>query len=106
MRPALSRSEKNMNNLPKKLMTPVLALILFAFGSLAVTAQTITATLSGEIKDVSGAVVPGATVTVTSSETGITKTTETNEDGRYTVTFLQPGTYRVAVAKTGFTETV
>jgi hypothetical protein len=95
-----------MNYLPKKLFTPLWVLLLFAFASIPAAAQTITATLSGEVKDVAGAVVPGATVTVTNTETGDVKTTETNGDGRYTVTFLQPGTYRIAVAKSGFAESV
>jgi Carboxypeptidase regulatory-like domain/TonB-dependent Receptor Plug Domain len=95
-----------MNHLPKKIIVPVLLLILFALAQVPAAAQTITATLSGEVKDSAGAVVPGATVTVTNSETGNTKTTETNDDGRYTVTFLQPGTYRITVAKTGFAESV
>ena len=66
------------------------------------SAQQITATLSGTISDPAGAVVPGATVAATSVETGIVKTVTTNNDGNFTITFLQPGTYNIAVDKTGF----
>ncbi|HZH33776.1 MAG TPA: TonB-dependent receptor, partial [Pyrinomonadaceae bacterium] len=68
-----------------------------------ILAQTITATLTGTIADPNGAIVPGATVSVTSVETGQTKTDTTNQDGRYTITFLPPGTYNVSVESAGFT---
>ena len=71
----------------------------------AISAQQITATISGTITDPSGAVVPGATVTATSNDTGLAKNVITNDDGNYTITFLQPGTYNIAVNKTGFTQT-
>jgi outer membrane receptor protein involved in Fe transport len=65
-------------------------------------AQQITATLTGTVTDPSGAVVPGATVTVTSLDTALTKTALTNDNGIYTVPFLQPGNYSITVEKTGF----
>lgn len=74
---------------------------IFAFASVA-SAQTITATLTGEVRDPNGAVVPGAAVTATSIETGLSKTSQTNEDGRYTITFLQPGSYNITIEKSGF----
>ena len=65
-------------------------------------AQQITATLTGTVSDPNGAVVPGANVTVTSVDTGLVKTSTTNDEGQYTVAFLQPGTYNITVEKTGF----
>jgi hypothetical protein len=67
-------------------------------------AQTITATISGTVSDAAGAIVPGASVTATSNETGLSKTSTANEDGRYVITFLQPGTYTIKVEKQGFAE--
>ena len=67
-------------------------------------AQTITATVSGTITDPNGAVVPGATVTALSVDTGQRKTTITSDEGVYTITFLPPGTYNVTVSKTGFAD--
>lgn len=83
-------------------------LLMFCFTLLTVSlhAQTITATVSGTITDPNGAVIPGATVTITSNDTGLIKTAETNDDGRYTVTFLQPGTYSIKVNKSGFSDSV
>jgi hypothetical protein len=91
-----------MNCLKK--LSKLLAAALFCCALLATEAfaQQITATLTGEIKDPSGAVVPGATVTATSIETGLAKTAVTNDDGRYTIAFLQPGAYNITVEKAGF----
>ena len=57
-------------------------------------AQQETATMTGEVTDASGAVVPGATVTVTNVATGISVKTEANDDGVYTVPSLRPGDVR------------
>lgn len=75
------------------------------FFAATTVAQQITATVTGTVTDPAGAVVPGATVTITSIDTGLIKTAMTGESGNYTVTFLQPGSYNIAVSKTGF-ETV
>jgi outer membrane receptor protein involved in Fe transport len=67
-----------------------------------VFAQT-TGNLQGIVKDPSGAVVPGAAVKVTNTETGQIRETTTNEDGLYRVTNLNPGqSYQVEVSATGF----
>ncbi len=80
----------------------VLILLAAWATSTTVNAQSITATVTGEVTDQNGAVVPGAAVKVTSVETGLIKTAVTNENGRYTITFLQPGSYNLAVEKGGF----
>ena len=91
-----------MKRLPKILFTLILASAIFGLAQTNGLAQTITATLTGEVKDPNGAVVPGATVTATSVETGLSKSAQTNDDGRYTITFLQPGTYTITVEQPGF----
>jgi hypothetical protein len=65
-------------------------------------AQTITATISGTVTDPQGAAVPGAIVSVISNETGLKKTVNTDDQGRYTVLFLRPGLYSVTVEAAGF----
>ena len=60
----------------------------------------------GTITDNSGAVIPGATVTVTSVATGIEKKADTNDSGEYSVTYLAPGNYDVTVSANGFTSSV
>lgn len=70
-------------------------------------AQTTTAgTVVGQITDQSGAVVPGATVTLTDLATKSAITTTTNEAGRYLFINVNPGSYKISIHKTGFAETV
>jgi hypothetical protein len=65
-------------------------------------AQAPTSTILGVVKDASGAVVPGATVTVTNTGTGIARTASTGEDGSYRFPALNIGNYQVQVTKDGF----
>lgn len=61
-----------------------------------------TATISGTITDVTGAVVPQATVSIVNQDTNVTTTTQTNDSGTYVVPGLPVGTYKVTVTKQGF----
>ena len=61
-----------------------------------------TAQLSGTVRDESGAVLPGVTVTATQTDTGLVRTTITNETGGYLLTNLPTGPYRLEVALQGF----
>jgi len=65
-------------------------------------AQIITGEMSGTVTDSSGAVVPGASVTVTSESTGATRTVESGSSGDFVLTALSPGQYSVKVEKAGF----
>lgn len=94
-----------MKRLPKMILTLTAALIISCLIQTTSFAQTITATLTGEIKDQAGAVVLGALVTATSVETGNAKTATTNDNGTYTIPFLPPGTYNVTVTRSGFADT-
>jgi len=68
-----------------------------------IIAQVTTGSVQGFVRDPNGAVVAGANVTVTNTETNITRDTTTNGDGFYRVTNLIPGTaYRVSVSTQGF----
>jgi hypothetical protein len=64
--------------------------------------QVITGQLTGRITDSSGAVVPGVQVTVKQTNTGISRTAETNDEGYYTATLLPPGAYEILTQKFGF----
>src|SRR5436189_5856893 len=61
-----------------------------------------TAQISGTVKDQSGAVLPGAEVTLTQTETGLTRNAVTNETGSYTLTNLPIGPYRLEASLPGF----
>ena len=65
-------------------------------------AQEVTASITGTVTDPSGAAVPGANVTATSQERGVTFTAVTNDSGLYRVSQLPVGTYTLKVEKSGF----
>ena len=60
------------------------------------------ATVQGEVRDPSKAVVPGASVKITNLQTGVSQTTSTNQSGCYSVPGLIPGNYSVVATATGF----
>ena len=61
-----------------------------------------TAQLSGTVRDESGAVLPGVTVTVTQTDTGLVRSAVTDDTGGYLLTNLPTGPYRLEVALQGF----
>ncbi len=65
-------------------------------------AQEVRASISGIVTDQSGAVVPGANVTVTSVERNTSTSTITSDTGNYLVSFLLSGMYRITVELPGF----
>ena len=68
-------------------------------------AQVDTGTLLGTIKDQSGGVLPGATVTVTHEGQGFSLSTVTREDGTFIITPIRTGAYTVRVEFPGFRNT-
>ncbi len=84
------------------------ALLATTVGYFPVRAQVAydTATLKGIIYDPKGAVVPGATITVTDPTTSFSKTVKSETDGSYHVAALRPGTYDVTVDAAGFSKAV
>src|SRR5687768_8771128 len=65
-------------------------------------AQVTTGTIQGTVKDSSGAVLPGVTVTATNTDTNVTRTAVTDSRGDYIARLLPVGTYRVETALDGF----
>jgi len=77
--------------------------IVFSLSARPALAQTTsTGSVTGQVTDPQGAVVPGADVTLTDLATSSTQKTATNETGRYTFVNIPPGMYDVSVSKTGF----
>ncbi|HEU5452252.1 MAG TPA: carboxypeptidase-like regulatory domain-containing protein [Terriglobales bacterium] len=64
-----------------------------------------TGTIVGTVTDPSGAVIPGATVSISDAATGLSRTTTTNDQGRYVISTVNPGTYAISVTKQGFSAT-
>lgn len=82
------------------------SVVLWLSSSAPVMAQsTSTGTVVGNITDPSGAVVSGATVTLTDTTTKAARSLTTNEAGRYIFVNVDPGTYDVSISKQGFATT-
>jgi len=78
----------------------LLGLVLFVTFCGAAWAQT--GSITGTVKDSSGAAIAGASVIVTSPERGITRQMATNSSGDYDEAALQPGSYNIIVSAPGF----
>src|SRR5258708_11945437 len=76
--------------------------IMFAAHPRSAVGQGEQGTITGTVTDQSGAVVPGAKVTVKEVSTQAESTTVTNARGYYTIPYLAPGTYDVTAESKGF----
>src|SRR5689334_10645698 len=87
-------------------MKPVLTTLLTGCLVLAITCGDVwaqaTAQISGAVQDQSGAVLPGVEVTATQTETGVRRTTVTNETGHYVLPNLSLGAYKLEASLPGF----
>ncbi|MCC6861159.1 MAG: carboxypeptidase regulatory-like domain-containing protein [Bryobacterales bacterium] len=83
----------------KRLGGSVLLSLLYV-SSLA--AQTGNASINGQVQDTSGAVIPGVAITAKNVQTNVTRTTQSNAEGRYSITNLIPGTYNLTAEFQGF----
>src|SRR5258706_8459811 len=97
---ATPKSELRLLRSLRVFLFPLLAMFL-AFG-LTVSAQTFRGTILGTVTDSSGASVAGATVIIKNTDTGLTRTVTTSDDGSYSVPELPIGNYSVTVEKSGF----
>lgn len=75
-------------------------------GWMHTNAQTPTGTITGTVRDETGAVIPGATVTVMNVRTSSTRTASTDAAGSYQIPLLPPGEYQVSVEMMGFKKEV
>ncbi|MFN3329548.1 MAG: carboxypeptidase regulatory-like domain-containing protein, partial [Pyrinomonadaceae bacterium] len=83
----------------KRLISCFVLLLLWCSQAIA---QGTTSRVTGVVTDTAGAVVPGATVTLTNEGTGTSVSIETNNNGVYVFDLVQPGNYTVTVEKQGF----
>src|ERR1700751_2205785 len=75
---------------------------LIALGNCPIFAQGFAASITGTVKDTSGAAVPGATVTVPHLETGLTRTVQVDATGNFRIAPLPVGEYELTAEKMGF----
>jgi len=94
------------NRLAKVTLVALLSLTLYTVWPSQLAAQVVGATLSGVVKDSTGAAVPGAKVSIKNVGTGDVRDVATNTDGLYSAPNLLPGTYEAVVSAQGFTAVV
>ena len=81
----------------------ILTILVLAFFPAKMPAQgETTSAIVGQVSDVTGGAIPGATVTAHHAETGLQRTAITDDSGRFSFTQLKPGTYTVRVEAQGF----
>ncbi len=84
-------------------MKRVISVVLFLVCvCVAVSAQEFRGTLTGQVADPTGAIIPNAALTITNESTGAITRTVSGGNGFYTVPFLTPGKYSIKVSVTGF----
>ncbi len=81
-------------------------LVLALCFALPLMGQSGRGTITGVVKDSTGAVVPGAEIVVTNNESGLEMKSESGEGGGYRIPYVPPGTYTVSVSLTGFKKAV
>ena len=79
----------------------MLGLVLFCIPALFAQTSS-TGELTGVVSDTTGAILPGAHVSIANSATGEIKTSDTNQEGLYRFPLLSPGTYSLKVEREGF----
>jgi carboxypeptidase family protein len=80
--------------------------LLIALGNCEISAQTVTATVRGVVRDTTGALIPGVTIDVKQTESGFTRTVLTDETGNYVVPLLPVGPYEISTNMPGFKQSL
>jgi Carboxypeptidase regulatory-like domain/TonB-dependent Receptor Plug Domain len=81
------------------------AIAILFFGSVAFGQTIVTGAVSGTITDQTGSVIVGATLTLTSPDTGAKRSSTSDNSGFYNFSLLRPGQYTLTVEKDGFKTT-
>src|SRR5262245_34725473 len=90
-----------------KLATTLIGILgVIALAGGLVFGQNFSAAISGFVHDSTGAVIPGTAVTAKNTETGLTRTVQTGEEGSYSMPQLPVGSYEVTAEKAGFKQQV
>jgi hypothetical protein len=96
----------NFSYLRTKAATGLTAMLVALLFATAAFAQSGTSGVNGTVTDANGAVVPGATVTLTSTTTGLSRSTVSNDAGRYAFSSIAPSTYKLEITASGFKKAV
>jgi outer membrane receptor protein involved in Fe transport len=83
-------------------LAAILSFAMFFLFAGRAMAQLDTAAIGGTVRDPSGAVVSGATIQIHNQETGLVRTTTTNDSGTYQMGQIPPGVYTIEATAQGF----
>jgi hypothetical protein len=83
-------------------LSSLLISALITLVSFGVFAQSTSGSLSGLVTDPTGAVIPGATIRLTSTVTSAVRTATSDEEGRWKIPVLDPGSYKLIIEAPGF----
>jgi len=86
---------------PKQNRVWCIAMLFFGLAGIS-AAQVTTASISGTVKDSTGAVQPGAQVVILNTDTGVARTVQSDPAGRYLASLLALGNYRITATQQGF----
>jgi Carboxypeptidase regulatory-like domain/TonB dependent receptor-like, beta-barrel/TonB-dependent Receptor Plug Domain len=95
-------SPRRSNARQRKIALPVLALAILMTASARAQVSRTGANLEGTVTDLNGGSVAGAEVRVRNTESGLTRSLETNEEGFFRASEIPVGLYAVSVSKGGF----
>ena len=91
-------SKRIYPSLSRSLATFALATV----GAPLLVAQVLYGTLTGAVTDATNAAVPGATITIRNADTGLNRTTRSDDSGNYQITDVPQGNYTVTISGAGF----
>jgi hypothetical protein len=97
----MKTKQERLSRLPLVLLA---ALLVCSIGLVSALAQTETGQIIVKVADPTGAVIPGASVTIKSAGTGLSKTRTSSDEGLALFASLQPGLYDVTVNSRGFAD--
>jgi hypothetical protein len=90
----------------RRLLLGIVAIALFATAALTARTQSTFGGIRGTVEDNTGAVIPGATVTVRSLDQNLIRQAVSNDSGEFLVENLQPGHYSITIERDGFSRAV
>ena len=91
-----------VNLVLRSVRTALMVIVCVLFGTAAALAQFGSASVLGYVRDNTGAMVPGATVTLTNVATNVSQTANTDKEGKYEFDSVPIGNYQIATQAAGF----
>ncbi|MGB6687337.1 MAG: TonB-dependent receptor [Terracidiphilus sp.] len=105
-RSALQPQPRRIHASARRWFTVLAAMALLAIGAVAARSQSTFGSIRGTVQDNTGAVIPGATITVHSLDQSLNRQVVSNDSGDFLVENLQPGHYSITVEREGFSKAI